>query len=119
MSAALQADLSPWSTEPDPGIYTDVPEDDYHAAPGVSVSRLKLFSELPARIFAPKRETASLRFGSMIHATLLLGEDFVRSTYIISEHNANSNAHKALKAQAEAERRGFTSLKELEAALRI
>ena len=54
-----------------PGIYGDIPEDDYHASPGVSVSRLKLFKEAPAKVRVPRADRPALRFGRLGHLAIL------------------------------------------------
>jgi len=55
-----------------PGLYPDVPFDEYAAAPGLSVSRLKLFAEAPAKArFGEFRETPSMLAGTLLHTTML------------------------------------------------
>ncbi len=54
-----------------PGLYLDIPEDDYHAATGVSVSALKRFQEAPAKVRVRRPDTPSLAFGSLAHTAVL------------------------------------------------
>ncbi|WP_372393760.1 PD-(D/E)XK nuclease-like domain-containing protein (plasmid) [Azospirillum sp. HJ39] len=63
---------SPPVPVPKPGLYDRIPEDQYHASPGVSVSRLKIFAKAPAKArYGQNKETDSLRFGSLIHTAVL------------------------------------------------
>lgn len=54
-----------------PGIYPSIPEDDYHASVGVSVSRLKRFAKVPAYAQVHQAETDAMRFGTVIHFATL------------------------------------------------
>lgn len=53
-----------------PGVYADMPMDDYHAAPGISSSGLKLIGRSPAHYMAERNKPASraLKVGSALHA---------------------------------------------------
>lgn len=104
MSAAVSAAAGTWSVEPQPGIYSDYPEEEYHAAPGISVSRLKRFARLPALAHIPRKETTALRFGSLIHETLLTPELAARN-YVVTDISRNSNAYKELEAEVLAQGR--------------
>lgn len=55
----------------EPGLYDDIPEDIYHASYGVSVSRLKLFKEAPAKVRVPRPDRPALRFGRLGHVANL------------------------------------------------
>jgi hypothetical protein len=104
MSVALSSEMSAWSIR-QPGIFGDVPEDEYHGCPhSISVSGLKRFHQLPAKLFVPRKETSTLRFGSLIHGTILLPEETER-TYVVSDLSRNSNAYKELEARCVAEGR--------------
>jgi hypothetical protein len=53
------------------GVHANIPEEQYHASPGVSVSRLKRFAQAAAKAHVAQSETTALRFGTLIHAVLL------------------------------------------------
>ncbi|WP_431860084.1 PD-(D/E)XK nuclease-like domain-containing protein [Azospirillum sp.] len=56
----------------EPGIYPNIPEDEYHASNGVSVSKLKIFAKAPAKArYGEKKEAKALSFGSLIHCAVL------------------------------------------------
>lgn len=54
-----------------PGLYLDIPEEEYHPSPGVSVSALKRFAEAPAKVKVNRASTSSLAFGSLAHTAIL------------------------------------------------
>lgn len=54
-----------------PGLYFDLPEDEYHASAGASVSRLKLVLQAPAKVRVPQADKPVLRFGRLIHFAVL------------------------------------------------
>lgn len=120
MSLAIQSP-PPWVAG-QPGVYLSVPEDDYHASGGWSVSRLKRVLENPARSKLGMKETATLRFGTLIHDVLLQGEEAVRPRYLVSLLETFNERHKAYqeeKRRAEAEGLTLVKQKDFEAALRI
>lgn len=62
----------------EPGIYYDVPEEEYHAGPEVSQSALKMLDEPggAAKLhYGLKAETQSQRFGTLIHGLILRPEE--------------------------------------------
>ena len=65
-----------------PGIYSDIPIDDYHAGPGVSKSQLDLLAKEPALLEwsrnAPRDEEAraSVDIGQAVHSVLLQPDTF-------------------------------------------
>lgn len=71
MSQSLAVAEKTAQQDPLPGIYGDIPEDDYHASPGVSVSRLKRFRDLPAKAHISLPDSPTLRFGSLTHLAIL------------------------------------------------
>lgn len=82
---ALNPDNLPWSLAEwlerleniEPGIYTDIPNDAYHAGPGISKTGLDLFHRSPFHLHAiksglfPKPETKSQYLGRAFHACVL------------------------------------------------
>ena len=55
----------------EPGIYENVPEDEYHASEGVSVSYLKVHAQAPAKArYGERKETEALKLGSLIHCAV-------------------------------------------------
>lgn len=82
---ALNPDNLPWSQAEwlerlasiEPGIYTDIPNDAYHAGPGISKTGLDLFHRSPFHLHAiksglfPKPETKSQYLGRAFHACVL------------------------------------------------
>lgn len=66
----------------EPGIYTDIPIEDYHAGPGVSKSQLDLVSKAPALLEwsrkAPRDDEArsAVDIGHALHALLLQPDTF-------------------------------------------
>lgn len=68
----------------EPGIYTDIPNDAYHAGPGISKTGLDLFHRSPFHLHAiksgmfPKPETKSQYIGRAFHAAILEPDVFAR-----------------------------------------
>jgi hypothetical protein len=57
-----------------PGLYRDLPAEQYHAAPGLSCTMLKAFARSPAHMreaIANRKETEAMRFGSLFHTAIL------------------------------------------------
>lgn len=85
----------------EPGIYDGIPEDDYHASPGVSVSRLKVFAEAPAKAkFGSKKETAALALGSLIHCAVLEPDDLEHRYQVTDLERRGTKAWEAEEAAA-------------------
>ena len=67
-----------------PGIYADIPNDAYHAGPGISKTGLDLFHRSPFHLHAiksgmfPKPETKSQYIGRAFHAVVLEPDVFAR-----------------------------------------
>lgn len=55
----------------EPGIYDNLPAEEYHSGPGVSVSTLKRFSEAPAKCLVHRPETPALARGTLVHCAVL------------------------------------------------
>lgn len=85
-----------------PGIYADVPAEDYHAGPGISASGLKrlLPPYTPAHYkYGEPYESAALDFGKVAHR-LVLGEG---DAFVVSPFDSfRSNDAKAWKAEQDA-----------------
>jgi len=64
--------------------YTDVPNEDYHQAPGISKSGLDLIDRSPAhyRYAPPRKTTRNMEIGTAIHTALLEPERFA-SEYML------------------------------------
>lgn len=68
----------------EPGIYTDIPNDAYHAGPGISKTGLDLFHRSPFHLHAiksgmfPKPETKSQYIGRAFHTVVLEPDVFAR-----------------------------------------
>jgi hypothetical protein len=66
------------------GIYENMSNNEYHAAPGISATGLKLFARSPLHYWAayldpnrePREETPALRLGTAIHTAVLEPERF-------------------------------------------
>lgn len=75
----------------EPGIYTGITNDDYHAGPGISQSALSALARSPLHYWAqhvdPNRErrepSAAMKLGSAIHMAVLEPELFVEA-YVIA-----------------------------------
>lgn len=74
----------------EPGIYDDIPNEEYHGGPGVSKSGLDLVAVSPLHYLAavtrsedptmpPRQPTPAQRFGTAFHSMLLEPADFARS----------------------------------------
>lgn len=101
-----------------PGCYSGIPEDDYHASEGVSVSRLKRHRKAAVFSTVPQEATESLRFGSVIHCAILEPGDFA-PRFTVSDLNRNSNAYKDLKAAEDKAGRKIIKTEEYDEAFRI
>lgn len=75
-----------------PGIYTDIPNEEYHGGEGVSSSGLKWFlTNTPAHFYAnyldPERErsepTPAMKIGTAIHTAILEPEEYAKRYVII------------------------------------
>lgn len=57
---------------PEPGVYEDVPADEYHSWNAVSNSRLSLLHQSPMHyLHGGKEQTQEMRFGTLVHSGLL------------------------------------------------
>lgn len=83
-----------------PGIYFDIPNEAYHAGPGVSKSQLDDIADTPAiylwRKNAPvdTAKTKTLDLGTAFHCRILEPEEFSKRFIIAPEFNRRTNAGK-------------------------
>ncbi|EHA5141196.1 PD-(D/E)XK nuclease-like domain-containing protein, partial [Salmonella enterica subsp. enterica serovar Cerro] len=83
-----------------PGIYYDIPNEAYHAGPGVSKSQLDDIADTPAiylwRKNAPvdTEKTKSLDTGTAFHCRVLEPEEFSKRFIIAQEFNRRTSAGK-------------------------
>lgn len=104
---------------PEPGVYGGVDEDRYHAAVGASASKLKLFLDAPAKAHFAGPDTATLRFGSLIHMACLQPE-LLDDNYYPTDLPRISKREKATQAeQAKAGKRMLVKREDWDGALRI
>lgn len=75
---AVKIDLLP------PGVYRDIPADQYHALPYVSSSFLKKFRVNPASALLPVEQTPAMVLGSASHAYSLEGDEVFLSEFAVA-----------------------------------
>ena len=76
-------------TLPGPGIYSDIPFEDYLAMDDyVSKSYLTRLDKCPAAARVPRKDTAALSFGRPAHSYLLEGPEKFFQNYIVMPANA-------------------------------
>lgn len=109
----------PLRPAPEPGIH-QMPEGDYHASPGVSISKLKVFADAPAKArYGERKETGSQKFGSLIHCAVL-EPDRLDACYFASDLERLDPRTAAFKEeQLRAGSRTLVKRKEWDEALRI
>jgi len=102
-----------------PGIYGDIPEHLYHSGPGISISTLKRFAKAPAKALVQRKETASLRFGTLTHFAILQPELLASRYHVVNLPRLNAR-DKAYKAEQErAGGRNIVQQKDWDNAMRI
>ena len=100
----------------EPGYYTDIPNEVYHAGPGVSKSQLDLLHTCPALMqwakAAPEdpEKKAALNIGDAVHALLLEPERFPLEYAVGPDAPKNTKAGKEQWEAFEAELNGRTVL---------
>jgi len=77
----------------EPGVYDDIPADDYHASPGVSKHQLDLLRmKSPAHLKFerehPRPPTQALRWGEAFHVLVLEGDDAFDQRFAIVPEDA-------------------------------
>lgn len=69
---------------PKPGIYKDVPEEEYHSWDAISKSGLAMFSQNPGKYkYCDKKETKKMSLGSAIDIILFEGEESFYNKFAI------------------------------------
>lgn len=88
---------APTPTTYSPGIYLDITNEDYHAAPGISKSGLDLIAKSPYlyRNRPYVEPTKAMLIGSAFHSAALEPHTFTELFAIAPEVNARTNAGKA------------------------
>jgi len=84
------------------GVYTDIPEEIYRAAPGVSQSELKEFGDaatpLHYKTREPKEVSEDMEFGTVCHAAVLQPERLASSYFLKpTEYEAEERGKMVLK----------------------
>lgn len=93
----------------EPGIYQDVPAEQYHKLDYVSATYLKRFRENPAGALLPFESTEDMLVGQAIHAYSLEGPAAFYNRFAVmfaSELNKNTTVYKGLKAEFEEKNAG-------------
>lgn len=98
-----------------PGIYPDMTEAAYRAAPGLNISLLKHMDPTPAHCrqeqTAPEETTPARELGQALHAALLEPNEFPARFFRAPGVDRRSNAGKAAWAEALAANPGKTPMK--------
>ena len=89
-----------------PGIYTDLSSEQYHAADGISNSGLRIISErTPAHYFAslhqPRIPTPAMLAGSRLHLAALEPELFTQTYGVMPKADMRTKEGKQLRADWE------------------
>ena len=89
--------IAPAPTIYAPGIYLDISNEAYHAAPGISKSGLDLIARSPYfyRHRPPQEATKAMQIGSAFHSATLEPHTFPDLFAVAPEVNARTNAGKA------------------------
>lgn len=90
----------------EPGIYYDMPAEQYHAIPALSASGLKLLKQSPAHFYGQildpnrpeRRETKSLTNGTLAHCMLLEPAEFDRRYAVVPDDAPNRPSDRQRKA---------------------
>ena len=103
---------------PDPGIYADIPNEVYHALPGVSKSMLDKLDESPAHlrdaIDNPVHEqTMPMMIGSATHCAVLQPDKFEDQYIVMPDIDGRTSEARAFREAAK--KKGKQALKEIEA----
>jgi exodeoxyribonuclease VIII len=84
---------------PEPGIYYDIPPEDYHAWDAVSKSRLSYMDESPLHfrwnMDHPRGPTDAMKFGTAVHAAIFEPKVFMATYAIAPDVKRNTKAGKA------------------------
>lgn len=109
-----------------PGLYTDLTNEQYHAAAGIGNSGLGIIAtrtpaHYQASLTAPRKETPAMVTGSRLHYALLQPHEYERRYVPSPRFDLRTNVGKAAKAEWEAANKGKLPVDpaEREQALRI
>jgi hypothetical protein len=102
----LQADLPPGT----PGIYAGIPNEAYHAGPGISKSGLDKLARSPLHYWdayiSPKKvtraETPAMQFGTAVHTAVLEPDTFASRYYVMPKVDGRTKDGKAAREMAQA-----------------
>jgi hypothetical protein len=92
-----------------PGVYPNIPAEEYHRLPFVGSTVLKAFRECPASVWLAREATEDMNLGSAIHCWLLEGPGAFESRFAVmfeSDLNKNTTEYKRLKAKFTEENEG-------------
>lgn len=106
-------------TGPEPGIY-QVPEEAYHASPGLSVSTLKVFADAPAKArYGVRKETKAFQAGTLIHTAVLEPHELERRYMAVDLDRLNERDGVYKTAKARAGHRELVKMLDWDNALRL
>ncbi len=84
-----------------PGVYSGLPAEKYHASPGVSVSYLKLHAVAPAKArYGVRKETQAQKLGTLIHCAVTEPEEMARRYVATDLERAGTKAWDAAEKEA-------------------
>lgn len=93
-----------------PGIYHDMPADEYHAVPAVSASGLKVFERSPAHyqawLAAKPEQTPAMRIGTLAHLAVLQPDIFRGTTVTAPLVDRRTKEGKSIWEQFQRENEG-------------
>lgn len=84
---------------PEPGVYFNVPAEDYHSWPYASKSRMIGFRKSPAHVHAPHKESDSLDWGTWFHAAVLEPGLFAEKAVECQKLNRSTKEWKEIAAK--------------------
>lgn len=90
--------MTDYKEPPEPGVYSDVPMDEYHQWDAASNSQLSRLMKSPAHLKAYREdefeETKAMRLGRMIHMAVLEPEQFAENYIVLGDCEAKTNSGK-------------------------
>lgn len=101
------------------GLIFGVPEAEYHSGPGLSVSALKRFAELPEKARVQRPETRSLAFGTLIHTAIMEPDQLGARYWVVDLERISERDRATQEAMKLAGGRELVKRKEWDEALRI
>jgi exodeoxyribonuclease VIII len=98
-----------------PGIYTNLSSDQYHAAPGISNSGLSIIAErtpahYKASLDSPRMATPAMIAGSRLHSAVLEPELFTQTYGVMPKCDLRTTAGKEAKAKWELDNPNRTAI---------